>query len=64
MRRLRKEIWPYKITVDNTTDGLEDWLIEKMGEYKGRWNAVYNYNRSDYYFRTQQDAVTFSLRWS
>jgi hypothetical protein len=63
MRILKKELWPYKVTVDNYNNDLETWLGDNMGAFKNRWNAVYNHDRSDYYFRTQEDAVLFSLKW-
>ena len=67
MRVLKKELWPYKVAVksDNTKDitPVELWLGNKFGTFKGRWNVVYQYNRTDFYFRDQGDAVVFSLRW-
>ena len=69
MRVLKKELWPYKVTanVDDTTmeiDKVETWLGEHYGEFRIRWNAVYQHNRTDYYFRQGQDATMFALRWS
>jgi hypothetical protein len=64
MRRLKKELWPYKVTVENYTDELEAWLEENMGVFRKKWNAVYNHDQSDYYFCEQQDAAWFALRWS
>lgn len=63
MRQLKKELWPYKVTLKNETDGVEDWLFTKFGKFKDRWNAVYKFNSSDYYFHNESDAVLFSLRW-
>lgn len=68
MRRLKKELWPYKVKVNDkefTTDitEMEIWLGEQLGTFKGRWNVVYQYNRTDFYFREQEDAMIFSLRW-
>lgn len=69
MRVLKKELWSYKVTanVDDTTmeiDKVETWLGEHYGEFRIRWNAVYQHNRTDYYFRQGQDATMFALRWS
>lgn len=64
MRKLKKEHWPYKITLENNTDGVEDWLFNEYGKFKDRWNAVYRFNSSDYYFRNEGDAVRFTLIWS
>ncbi len=66
MRRLKKELWPVKITVDKpeSTDDIYYWLGDHLGVFKGRWNAVYQHNCTDFYFRNEKDAVLFSLRWA
>ena len=69
MRMLKKELWPYKVKVNDkefTTSitEMEIWLGEQLGTFKGRWNVVYQYNQTDFYFRLQEDAMIFSLRWS
>lgn len=70
MRVLKKELWPYKVTVDaggptpEKIDEIETWLGITYGAFKDRWNAVYQHNRTDYYFRQGQDATLFALRWS
>jgi hypothetical protein len=69
MRVLKKELWPYKVTVnvDDTTmkiDKIELWLGKTHGAFRDRWNAVYQHNRTDYYFRQGKDATMFSLMWS
>lgn len=69
MRVLKKELWPHKVIVDidNTRmkiDNVELWLAERVGGFKVKWNAVYNYNSTDYYFRDGKDATMFALRWS
>jgi len=68
MRRLKKELWPYKVTygVDDSNikiDKIEQWLGETMGAFKGQWNAVYQYNYTDFYFRDSDDMLMFKLRW-
>ena len=68
MRTLKKELWPskIKIDVDNTNvkiDEIEIWLGITLGAFKTAWNAVYCRGYTDYYFRSEQDAVLFSLRW-
>ena len=68
MRELRKELWPYKVKVNEnefTTSitEMEIWLGEKLGTFKGRWNVVYQSSSTYFYFRLQEDAVIFSLRW-
>jgi hypothetical protein len=68
MRILKKELWPYKVKVnsDNTQDitPVELWLGEQLGTFKGRWNVVYQYNHTDFYFKDSEDAMLFALRWS
>jgi hypothetical protein len=70
MRILKKELWPHRISVgaenwdnDSVID-REHWLGEKMGPLKGRWNVVYNHNKTDYYFKSGSDATMFSLKWA
>lgn len=64
-RKLKKELWPHMIKVNHTSqcDEIEAWLEQTLGIFKGRWNAVYNYDSTDFYFRNERDAVYFSLRW-
>lgn len=62
MRVLKKTIWPHQIIVKSRQDETEQlltWLKEKLP--KDRW-YVLGPNR--YAFKTQQDAVMFSLRWA
>ena len=67
-RRLRKELWPHRVAVnsDNKKDitEIEIWLGHQLGTFKGRWNVVYQFNRTDFYFRDQGDATLFALKWS
>jgi hypothetical protein len=68
MRELKKELWPHKVAVnvDDTMmeiDKIETWLGEHYGAFKDRWNAVYQHNRTDYYFRSGGDATMFALKW-
>jgi len=68
MRQLKKELWPNKVAVnvDDTNmkiDDIETWLGSTYGAFRDRWNAVYQCNRTDYYFRNQKDANWFAMRW-
>lgn len=67
-RRLRKELWPHRVTVnsDNKKDitEIEIWLGHQLGTFKGRWNVVYRFNGTDFYFRDQGDATLFALKWA
>jgi hypothetical protein len=68
MRALKKELWPYKVKVNEnefttSVTEMELWLGEQLGTFKGRWNVVYQSNCTYFYFHKQEDAVIFSLRW-
>lgn len=68
MRILKKTLWPYMVTVnsDNWSDitPVEEWLAEQVGAFHYQWNVVYNFNRTDFYFKNNQDATFFALRWT
>lgn len=68
MRELRPEIWPHKVIVNSDwkqdITAIELWLGEQLGTFKGRWNVVYHYNHTAFYFRLSKDATLFALRWS
>lgn len=65
-RKLKQELWPHMIKVNHPSqcDEIEAWLGQTLGVFKGRWNAVYNYDSIDFYFREGSDATMFLLRWS
>lgn len=68
MRHLKKELWPYCVPVNSDwkkdITPIEIWLGSQLGTFKNRWNVVYQYNRTDFYFRNQADAVLFALKWA
>lgn len=73
MRHLKKELWPYKVIVDvydsyhkhdKQIDEIEHWLGENVGGFKRQWNVVYWHNRTGFYFRDEQTATFFALRWA
>jgi hypothetical protein len=68
VRVLKKELWPYRVSLDVVDHDdryyIETWLGETLGCFKDRWNAVYKYNGTDFYFRDGTDSTMFSLRWS
>jgi hypothetical protein len=69
MRRLKKELWPHQVVIDidesrSQIIEIEKWLGSTMGIFKGRWNVVYQFSRTDFYFKSGRDATMFSLRWS
>ena len=68
MRTLKKQIWPYKVTINDNwkhdITPIEIWLGANIGGWKDRWNVVYQYNSTDFYFVNSADAVMFTLRWS
>lgn len=68
MRELKKQLWPYKVKVnsDNLADitSIEIWLGQQLGTFKNRWNVVYVFNETHFYFREGEDATLFALKWS
>jgi len=70
MRVLKKELWPHCVTLDGVDDtrlkidDVEIWLADRLGAFKSNWNAVYHYNRTDFYFKSGDDALMFKLKWS
>lgn len=69
MRELKKELWPYRISLNSELKNdillpIELWLGEHLGKFQIRWNVVYNYNGTDFYFKNQEDATLFALRWA
>ena len=69
MRVLKKELWPYKIVLDDDEHNhdikqVESWLGEHIGPFRERWNMVYLFDETHFYFRNQRDAAWFALRWS
>ena len=68
MRELKKELWPYKVTLNSDwkhdISPVELWLGVQFGTFKSKWNVVYLYSRTDFYFKTLEDATLFALRWS
>ena len=68
MRILKKELWPYKVKYGKDESSIEitkveQWLGETMGPFRSQWNAVYQYNSTDFYFRDSDDMLMFKLRW-
>lgn len=68
MRHLKHELWPHYVLVDDTESSMkvyeiESWLGETMGPFKEKWNAVYHYDSTMFYFKQGRDATLFSLRW-
>ena len=68
MRELNHKLWPYKVSLNtdikNDVAPVEYWLIEQTGKFRERWNVVYLHNRTDYYFKSGEDATYFALKWS
>lgn len=69
MRMLKKESWPYRIVINddehsNNIEQVERWLGEHVGAFRQRWNAVYLFDETHFYFVSDQDAVMFALRWA
>jgi hypothetical protein len=69
MRILKKKHWP--AMVDTTQDShlnnndtllnVITWCKENVG--KGRYYVVDHYSHRTFYFRAEEDATLFTLRW-
>lgn len=62
MRILKKTIWPHQVvlkSVEGEHDQRMVWLKERIP-----LDNYYVLGPDRYAFKTQQDAVMFSLRWS
>lgn len=67
MRQLKRQNWPYKVTIVPPDDNsIEKWFEDKKDVLCGLWRSIYRYhnNKVDYYFTNGNDATMFSLRWS
>lgn len=68
MRVLNKELWPHKVSIPisegTDTYARETWLFEQFGRWKSQWTVVYHYSYTDFYFKSEADALLFSLRWT
>lgn len=68
MRELKKELWPYKVSLNS--DWKKDitpvklWLGDQFGTSKNKWKVVQLYSQADFYFKTLEDATLFVLRWT
>ncbi len=62
MRILKKTFWPHRVVLKSSeadTDQKIAWLKERMP-----LDNYYVLGPNRYAFKTQQDAVMFSLRWA
>ena len=69
MRVLKKELWPHRVELDidqtqSKIAEVETWLGKYHGAFKTRWNVVYRWDHTVFYFREGQDATMFALRWA
>ena len=68
MRRLNKKYWPHRVVLKSKNydefDEMRAWLHNKMPE-RDQWQVVngVNVDQFDFYFKSSNDAMMFSLRW-
>lgn len=55
---------PLHTDTDKDITNVEVWLGKNVGGFKSRWNVVYHYNHTDFYFKSSEDATLFALRWT
>jgi hypothetical protein len=64
---VRKSRHEFVVTVPSHTKDLIDWCTEHFGpggrNKKFRWRYGWT-NNFHYYFRSEQDALLFTLRWA
>ena len=65
MRKLKKSIWPHKVTIKTGDGGIDAaiWL-NQMGIKGRRWNFILLFGSVEFYFKDGEDATLFALRWS
>ena len=67
--------WTYHVVVENTTDWstMQEWCNAYVGEFDQDWYKLgvdpldYVLNdrfRTEWYFKREQDAVLFKLKWT
>ena len=68
-RQLNKKVWTEKVVLAEPSESdyapRDKWLKEKFGSYGNRWYVIINNNKTFiFYFKNEEDAVLFALRWA
>ena len=48
----------------SNADSAVEWVDQIMGSDGDRWSVRYMFLSTDFYFRHEEDAVFFSLKWN
>lgn len=66
----RRSKYKVKVTIqgDHNRDAIHNWLYNTLGDggrnKKLRWRFGWTGDRRTYYFKNEEDATMFVLRWS
>ena len=68
MRQLKKEIWPYQISLfDLELHNLEEitkWCTHHLGyRFRGWYSYVFNRDEHVFAFKDQETLLVFKLKW-
>ena len=68
-RQLNKKVWTERVVLAEPSESdyasRDKWLKEKFGSYGNRWYVIINNNKTFiFYFKYEEDAVLFALRWA
>jgi hypothetical protein len=69
MRELKRDLWPHKVVIKDrdrqAITEMEVWLTQKLGAFHYHWTIVHFIGgKADFYFKQEQDATLFALKWS
>lgn len=69
MRRLKRDIWPYSITLYNPDNrialgDIHKWCTETQGyRFKDWYSYLINTDQVIYAFKSESDLLVFKLKW-
>jgi hypothetical protein len=60
--------FPYKVTINSFsavdyTSMIDIWLSEYVGQKNRDYRINYTYATNEYWFKNQEESITFALRW-
>jgi hypothetical protein len=65
VRKLKKEVWPFQITIKTTNEGIDKWCEENLGKRFQEWYGYYTTHEERIFaFKDEATLLVFKLRWS
>lgn len=67
MRHLKKDLWPFSTSVENTDDReIKEWCKSSLGNKSHTWYLYVDKIKQTVVvaFKEQQDLLSFKLRWN